>query len=66
MNTGCGERVRNGGQGRRKGPPSGEQSPESLRRSHTHVHKLPSVPASTGPPPRTPSTTPEEVWGLQL
>lgn len=65
MNTGCGERVRNGREGRRKGPPSGAQSPEPLRPSHTHIHKIPSVPAPSAsslaptPPPKTPT----EVWG---
>ena len=60
MNTGCGERVRNGREGRRKGPPSGAQSPEPLRPSHTHIHKIPSVPAPSAsslaptPPPKTP------------
>lgn len=71
MNTGCGERVRNAGEGKRKGLPAGAKSLESFRRRNTHVHKSQSVsvqPLQPGPNPASqgPSKTPEKVLGVQL
>ena len=59
MNTGCGERVRNGRAGG-EGAALGAQSPEPLGPRHAHERLLPVPPAW---PQRPPPKTPRQVWG---
>lgn len=72
MNTGYGERVRNGGEGRRKGPPCWSTVTGVLQtKKHACAQdpqwacSQPLQPGST-PPLRAPSKTPEKVLGVQL
>lgn len=71
-NTGYGERVRNGGEGRRKGPPCWSTVTGVLQtKKHACAQdpqwacSQPLQPGST-PPLRAPSKTPEKVVGVQL
>lgn len=72
MNTGWGERVRNGGEGRRKGPPCWSTVTGVIQTKKHACAQDPqcacSQPLQPGPTPplRAPSKTPEKVLGVQL